>query len=116
MQGEVTIKYNKLHADPQQGKSLDIVLKKEKHRLVERMSTTTADALGLSRAILCNDLLVKKLESLEAQEVMYRSLIEHTNKLLNAFFLLLKQYKGMSTKNYYSSRNRHNKLYAGLIA
>ncbi|XP_046660469.1 PRKCA-binding protein-like isoform X3 [Homalodisca vitripennis] len=91
--GEVQIKYNKLHADPQQGKSLDIILKKEKHRLVEKMSTTTADALGLSRAILCNDLLVKKLESLEAQEATYRTLIEHTNKLLNAFFLLLKQYK-----------------------
>lgn len=46
LQSEVSIKYNKLHADPQQGKSLDIVLKKVKHRLVENMSTTTADALG----------------------------------------------------------------------
>ncbi len=25
-----------------------------KHRIVETMSSTTADALGLSRAILCN--------------------------------------------------------------
>jgi hypothetical protein len=25
-----------------------------KHRIVEGMSSTTADALGLSRAILCN--------------------------------------------------------------
>lgn len=95
-QGEVQIKYNKLHADPQQGKSLDIILKKEKHRLVEKMSTATADALGLSRAILCNDVLVKKLEGLEATETMYRMLIDHTGKLLNAFFLLLKQYKGQS--------------------
>lgn len=31
-----------------------IVLKKVKHRLVENMSSGTADALGLSRAILCN--------------------------------------------------------------
>ena len=30
------------------------VLKKVKHRVVENMSSTTADALGLSRAILCN--------------------------------------------------------------
>lgn len=30
------------------------VLKKVKHRLVENLSSGTADALGLSRAILCN--------------------------------------------------------------
>lgn len=30
------------------------VLKKVKHRVVETMNTNTADALGLSRAILCN--------------------------------------------------------------
>ena len=30
------------------------VLKKVKHRVVEAMSSGTADALGLSRAILCN--------------------------------------------------------------
>ena len=30
------------------------VLKKVKHRVVETMSSGTADALGLSRAILCN--------------------------------------------------------------
>uniref|UniRef100_A0A8C1TYQ7 PRKCA-binding protein n=1 Tax=Cyprinus carpio TaxID=7962 RepID=A0A8C1TYQ7_CYPCA len=54
VQGEVVIQYNKLQADPKQGKSLDIVLKKVKHRLVENMSSGTADALGLSRAILCN--------------------------------------------------------------
>lgn len=51
---EVTITYNKLHADPKQGKTLDIILKKLKHKMVENMSSTTADALGLSRAILCN--------------------------------------------------------------
>ena len=31
-----------------------IVLKKVKHKMVENMSSGTADALGLSRAILCN--------------------------------------------------------------
>ena len=30
---DVTINYNKLHADPKQGKSLDIVLKKVKVKL-----------------------------------------------------------------------------------
>ena len=31
-----------------------LVMKKMKHRVVEHMSSGTADALGLSRAILCN--------------------------------------------------------------
>lgn len=93
-QDEVTINYNKLHADPQQGKTLDIVLKKVKHRLVENMSTATADALGLSRAILCNDTLVKKLEELEQTEMMYRGLVEHAKRVLKAFFDLLQVYKG----------------------
>ena len=50
----MTISYNKLQADVKQGKSLDILLKKVKHQMVEKMSSSTADALGLSRAILCN--------------------------------------------------------------
>ena len=33
---------------------LTAVLKKAKHRVVETMNSGTADALGLSRAILCN--------------------------------------------------------------
>uniref|UniRef100_G3UAG3 PRKCA-binding protein n=1 Tax=Loxodonta africana TaxID=9785 RepID=G3UAG3_LOXAF len=64
VKGEVTIHYNKLQADPKQGMSLDIVLKKVKHRLVENMSSGTADALGLSRAILCNALnRISKIEA-----------------------------------------------------
>lgn len=51
---QVVINYNKLHADVKEGKTLDIVLKKVKHRLVDNMTAETADALGLSRAILCN--------------------------------------------------------------
>uniref|UniRef100_A0A672RGZ5 PRKCA-binding protein n=1 Tax=Sinocyclocheilus grahami TaxID=75366 RepID=A0A672RGZ5_SINGR len=72
VQGEVVIQYNKLQADPKQGKSLDIVLKKVKHRLVENLSSGTADALGLSRAILCNDGLVKRLEELEKTAELYK--------------------------------------------
>lgn len=85
------INYNKLHADPQQGKSLDIVLKKVKHRLVENMSSSTADALGLSRAILCNDTLVKKLQELQDTEVMYRGLVDHCRRVLKVNKLFAKK-------------------------
>lgn len=79
-EGEVTIHYNKLHADNTQGETLDIALKKIKHRLVENMSSRTADALGLSRAILCNDSLVKRLQELEGTELMYRGLVDHCKR------------------------------------
>ncbi|XP_077297394.1 protein interacting with PRKCA 1 isoform X2 [Arctopsyche grandis] len=92
---EVSINYNKLHADPRQGKTLDIVMKKVKHRLVENLSTSTADALGLSRAILCNDTLVKKLQELQNTEQMYRGLVEHAKRMLKAYFDLLQTYKNI---------------------
>ncbi|XP_038639550.1 PRKCA-binding protein [Scyliorhinus canicula] len=94
VKGEVTIHYNKLQADPKQGKTLDIVLKKVKHRLVENMSSGTADALGLSRAILCNDGLVKKLEELERTAELYKGLMDHTKRLLRAFFELSQTHRG----------------------
>ncbi|XP_078093682.1 PRKCA-binding protein [Mustelus asterias] len=94
VKGEVTIHYNKLQADPKQGKTLDIVLKKVKHRLVENLSSGTADALGLSRAILCNDGLVKKLEELERTAELYKGLMEHTKRLLRAFFELSQTHRG----------------------
>uniref|UniRef100_A0A069DU11 PRKCA-binding protein n=1 Tax=Panstrongylus megistus TaxID=65343 RepID=A0A069DU11_9HEMI len=90
---EVNIKYNKLHADPTQGKTVDIILKKVKHRLVDNVTSSTADALGLSRAILCNDSLVKKLAQLDATEQMYRALVGHTKRVSNAFYRLLLVYK-----------------------
>lgn len=83
-----------MHADPQQGKTLDIILKKVKHRLVERMSTETADALGLSRAILCNDSLIQKLKDLENIECNYRGLVQHAARVMKAFYSLLNTYKG----------------------
>nr|CAH7725779.1 unnamed protein product [Callosobruchus chinensis] len=92
---EVCINYNKLHADPQQGKSLDIVLKKMKHRLVENMSSSTADALGLSRAILCNDTLVKKMQELQDTELMYRGLVDHCKRVLQAHMELQQAVKAM---------------------
>lgn len=44
------------------------------------MSSNTADSLGLSRAILCNDSLVKRLQELQATESMYRGLVEHCKR------------------------------------
>ncbi|CAG0884172.1 unnamed protein product [Darwinula stevensoni] len=85
-EGEVMIKYNKLHAEPKQGKTLDIILKKVKHRLVEHISSSTADTLGLSRAILCNDGLVRRLEHLERTEDFYRGLVEHTKNVLKSIY------------------------------
>lgn len=41
-------------SSPEPLSACTLVLKKVKHRLVENMSSGTADALGLSRAILCN--------------------------------------------------------------
>ncbi|XP_017099849.2 PRKCA-binding protein isoform X1 [Drosophila bipectinata] len=90
---EVVIHYNKLHADPEQGKTLDIILKKLKHRIVDSMSSNTADTLGLSRAILCNDSLVKRLEELEGTELMYKGLVEHARRMLKAYYDLLLTYK-----------------------
>nr|CAG4638455.1 EOG090X06GA [Cyclestheria hislopi] len=91
--GSVNIKYNKLHAEPAQGKTLDLILKKVKHRLVENMSSSTADALGLSRAILCNDSLVKRLEELKRTENTYSGLVEHTRRILRSYYDLCQVYK-----------------------
>ncbi|XP_043271521.1 PRKCA-binding protein isoform X3 [Venturia canescens] len=92
-ESQVSINYNKLHADPRQGKTLDIALKKVKHRLVEGMGSATADALGLSRAILCNDALVQRLMALQRTENLYRGLVAHAKSTLHAFFDLTQIYK-----------------------
>lgn len=84
----VTINYNKLHVDTTKVKSLDIVLKKFKHRLTDNISASTADALGLSRAILCNDTLVKRLDELERNELMYSEIRERTRNTFKAFYEL----------------------------
>lgn len=89
----VTINYNKLHADTSKAKSLDIVLKKLKHRVTENISSNTADALGLSRAILCNDTLVKRLDELERNELMYSEIRERTRNTFRAFYELNHVYK-----------------------
>lgn len=72
---EVIIQYNKLICDPKKGKTLDIKLKKFKHRIVEGLDASTADALGISRAILCNDSLVKKLADLDKKAKMVKGVV-----------------------------------------
>lgn len=89
----VTINYNKLHVDTNRAKSLDIVLKKFKHRLTESMSTSTADAFGLSRAILCNDSLVRRMDELERNELVYSSIRERTRNTFKAFLELNRIYR-----------------------
>lgn len=60
-------------------------MKKIKHRLVENMSSGAADALGLSRAILCNDTLVAKLNELRDTESTYKRLVEHAKRWVGSF-------------------------------
>ncbi|MFH4977931.1 hypothetical protein AB6A40_004640 [Gnathostoma spinigerum] len=89
----VRIGFNSLQTDQRQGHTVDIALKKAKHRVVEFMKSDTADALGLSRAILCNDLLVKKLGRFERNAAMYKRLIECITNLISATFNLARSQK-----------------------
>lgn len=94
----VVINYNKLHADAAQASdSLDIALKRVKHRFVESISANTADNLGLSRAMLCNDSLVKRLQELQATESMYRGLVDHARRMLKAHFDVIQSYQQFAT-------------------
>ena len=45
---------------------------------------------SLSRAILCNDSLVKKLEELERTEEMYSGLVDHSRRVLMGYFDLVR--------------------------
>lgn len=56
------------------------------------MSSSTADALGLSRAILCNDTLVKKLQELQDTELTYKGLVEHSKRVLQVQSAEARQY------------------------
>jgi hypothetical protein len=58
------------------------------------MSQDTADALGLSRAILCNDTMVKKLQELEASADMYKQLIDHVKHVWTAYYNINKVQRG----------------------
>ena len=57
---------------------LCLVMKKIKHKCIERMSSSTADKLGLTRAVLCNDDLAKKLEEFEKNARFYKGTAVYT--------------------------------------
>uniref|UniRef100_A0A7E4ZT19 PRKCA-binding protein n=1 Tax=Panagrellus redivivus TaxID=6233 RepID=A0A7E4ZT19_PANRE len=78
----VRLSFNRIHVDPERGRTLDILFKKIKHWVVESIEPKTADALGLSRAVLCNDVLQKLLERLDANENFYKKLHEKLQRLL----------------------------------
>ena len=91
--GSVTINYNKLHVEKTKTNSIDILIKKLKHRITNSISSSTADALGLSRAILCNDTLIKRLKELEHNELMYSEIRERTRNTFKAFYDLNHVYR-----------------------
>lgn len=45
------------------------------------MDAKTADAFGLSRAILCNDMLAQLLKRLEANQELYSHLTRHVSEI-----------------------------------
>ncbi|KAI6236523.1 PRKCA-binding protein [Aphelenchoides besseyi] len=75
--GPLKLSVNRLQFDDEAGQTLDITLKRLKHWWVEQMDAKTADAFGLSRAILCNDMLAKLLRRLEANQALYANLTRH---------------------------------------
>ncbi|KAL7672140.1 hypothetical protein ACOME3_007034 [Neoechinorhynchus agilis] len=74
---EIEITYKKLIIDESRFNkmNLDMIIKKLKHRLAERMGPSAADSLGLSRAIIRNDPLTAKLISLNCLCKFYQRLI-----------------------------------------
>uniref|UniRef100_A0AC34REK5 PRKCA-binding protein n=1 Tax=Panagrolaimus sp. JU765 TaxID=591449 RepID=A0AC34REK5_9BILA len=84
-QSPVRISFNRIQVDPEKGKTLDILFKKIKHWVVESIEPKTADALGLSRAVLCNDLLQKLLERLDSNENFYKQLHQKLIRLIRCY-------------------------------
>ena len=81
---EVTITYNKLHVDNNSGRSVDMVFKRLKHRIVENIDFSTVDFLGLSRAILVNDSLIKRLKFLNQTSHLFEDLANLITKFNEA--------------------------------
>lgn len=80
----ISLDIKKLQADPKEHNSLDIALKNIKHRVVESLSAQTADALGLSRAILVNDDMIQKLQNLEVSSRSYQELAKRIHGVIHA--------------------------------
>uniref|UniRef100_A0A1I8B203 PRKCA-binding protein n=1 Tax=Meloidogyne hapla TaxID=6305 RepID=A0A1I8B203_MELHA len=85
-QGPIKISVNRLQFDSENASlTIDILLKKFKHRFVASIDDNTADALGLSRAILCNDVLAKLKEKLESNQKFYRNLIKKAEEMVKYY-------------------------------
>lgn len=68
-----------------QGQTFDIALKKLKHWFIESINDKTADTLGLSRAILCNDLLNQLINNLEMNAQFYNSLVKKCREITKTY-------------------------------
>lgn len=68
--------------------TLDILLKKFKQRFVDNIDDATADALGLSRAILCNDVLAKLQQRLDTNQQFYKALIRKAEEMAKCYTAL----------------------------
>ncbi|KAL3080033.1 hypothetical protein niasHT_034591 [Heterodera trifolii] len=87
VKGVVRISFNRLYlvADTDVVQTLDILLKKFKHRLVDSMDEATADALGFSRAILCNDVLAQLKTRMDQKQQFYGTLIKKSGEMARCY-------------------------------
>ncbi|KII68030.1 PRKCA-binding protein [Thelohanellus kitauei] len=96
VKGHVRLTYLKFPCGLEDGKTTDIFMKKLKHKFVENVSMDTADALGLSRAVLSNDRTTHKVIELEKIGKVLKELktylVDQVAKLKN----ISKSYKGIS--------------------
>ncbi|KAI1701357.1 arfaptin-like domain-containing protein [Ditylenchus destructor] len=83
----IRLSFNKLQFDvEEQSQTLEIALKKFKHWMVESMDPKTADALGLSRAILCNDLMSRLMDKLETNANFYKQLVKKCQDIAKSHY------------------------------
>lgn len=75
--GPLKLSVNRLQFDDEAGQTVDIMLKRLKHWWIEKMDAKTADAFGLSRAILCNDMLAQLLKRLETNQELYGIILRY---------------------------------------
>uniref|UniRef100_A0A914CQC8 PRKCA-binding protein n=1 Tax=Acrobeloides nanus TaxID=290746 RepID=A0A914CQC8_9BILA len=91
----VKLSFNKIIVEQGQGQTLDIFLKKVKHRFIEYMDSESADAFGLSRAILCNDLLAKLVNRLDAHVTFYTELINRLQDYSKYLYQMSRAQEGL---------------------
>ncbi|CAD5226871.1 unnamed protein product [Bursaphelenchus xylophilus] len=112
--GTLKLSVNRLSFDDEAGQTLDITLKRLKHWWVERMDAKTADAFGLSRAILCNDILAQLMNKLDANQQLYTDLtrtadgfVHNQRKLSDTFALIANVFSEVATRESESNLNKY---------